>query len=119
MNTKVTARHFELTPELKSLAQQNFDDLQKFFSNIISCDLILDLERHRKMAELHVQVFGQTLRSTGESDDMYVSIESAFDKAKTQIKKYKGKLKKKNPKEIKSAHLDATKPQTDDDAVDF
>ncbi|MFH1700749.1 MAG: ribosome-associated translation inhibitor RaiA [Candidatus Zixiibacteriota bacterium] len=119
MNTKVTARHFELTPELKSLAQQNFDDLKKFFNNIISCDLTLDVERHRKMAELHVQVFGQTLRSTGDSDDMYVSIESAFDKARTQIIKYKGKLKKKNPKEISSAQINAAKPKTDDEAVDF
>ncbi|MEE9442529.1 MAG: ribosome-associated translation inhibitor RaiA [candidate division Zixibacteria bacterium] len=119
MNTKVTARHFELTPEIKGLAQQNFDDLQKFFNNIISCDLILDVERHRKMAELNVHVFGQTLRSTGDSDDMYVSIESAFDKARTQIKKYKGKLKRRNPKEIASAQIDATKPKTDDEAIDF
>ncbi|MCK5125367.1 MAG: ribosome-associated translation inhibitor RaiA [candidate division Zixibacteria bacterium] len=119
MNTKVTARHFEITSDLKDLAQQNFDDLQRFFDNIISCDLTLDVERHRKLAELQVQVYGQTLRATGESDNMNVSIESAFDKVKGQLKKYKGKLKQRNPKEISNAQSDASKPDTDDEGVDY
>ncbi len=119
MNTKVTARHFELTPEIKALAEENFDALLKYFDNIISCHLILDVEKHRKMAELQVMVFGQTLRSTGETDDMYVSIESAFDKARAQLKKYKGKLKHRNPKEISTAQADAAKPDTDVDSVDY
>lgn len=119
MDIKVTARHFELTDEIKDHAQHNYEELKKFFENIISCDLTLDVERHRKLAELQVKVFGQTLRSTGEADDMYVSIESAFDKARTQIKKYKGKLKKKHPKEITSKQADAAKPDTDVDAVDY
>ena len=46
MNTKVTARHFELTPEIKSLAEENFDGLQRYFDHIISCHLILDVEKH-------------------------------------------------------------------------
>ncbi len=119
MNTKVTARHFEITPELKDLAQQNFDDLLKFFDNIISCELTLDIERHRKLAELQVRVYGQTLRATGDSDNMNVSIEAAFDKAVAQIKKYKGKLKKKNPKEISTLQTDTTRPHTDDEGVDY
>jgi putative sigma-54 modulation protein len=119
MNTKVTARHFELTPELKSLAEENFDSLQKYFNNIISCQLILDVEKHRKLAEVQVMVFGQTIRSTGETDDMYVSIESAFDKARAQLKKYKGKLKQRNPREINTAQADAARPETDVDSVDY
>lgn len=119
MNTKVTARHFELTPEIKSLAEENFDTLQRYYDNIISCHLILDVEKHRKLAELQMSVFGQTLKATGETDDMYISIETAFDKARGQLKKYKGKLKQKNPKEINIAQADAAKPDTDVDSVDF
>lgn len=119
MNTKVTARHFELTTEIKDLAEENFESLQKYYDNIISCHLILDLEKHRKLADLEVKVFGQTLRATEETDDMYVSIESAFDKARGQLKKYKGKLKHKNPKEISTAQADAARPDTDVDSVDY
>lgn len=119
MNTNVTARHFELSDEIKSLAEENFASLQKYFDRIISCELILDVEKHRKMAEVLTKVYGQTLRATSESDDMYVSIESSFDKASAQLLKYKGKLKHKNPKEIKETADDATRPTTDVDSVDF
>lgn len=119
MNTNVTARHFELTAEIKSLADENFTSLEKYFDRIISCDLILDVEKHRKMAEVQTKVYGQTLRATSESSDMYVSIEAAFDKASAQLKKYKGKLKHKDPKEIKATANDATRPETDVDAVDY
>lgn len=119
MNTTVTARHFELSDEIKALADENFTSLQKYFDRIISCDLILDVEKHRKMAEVQTKVYGQTLRATSESDDMYVSIEAAFDKASAQLLKYKGKLKHKNPKEIKETQDANTRPDTDVDSVDY
>jgi putative sigma-54 modulation protein len=119
MTMQITARHFDLTPEMKTLAEENYDSLKRFFDNIISARLILDVERHRKIAELHVTVYNQTLKSTGQADDMYASIESVFDKAKGQLKKYKGKLKGKDPHKISSVEASATKPRTDDDAVDY
>ena len=91
MNTKISARHFELTEEIKELAEENFESLQRYFDHIIACDLVLDIEKHRKLAELRVKVYNQTLTSTEESDKMHVSIESVFDKARGQLKKYKGK----------------------------
>jgi|WetSurMetagenome_2_1015567.scaffolds.fasta_scaffold402309_2 putative sigma-54 modulation protein len=119
MITKITARHFELTPEIKSLAEENFESLEKYFDNIINTQLILDVEKHRKKAELKMSVHGQTLTSTEVSDDMYVSIESVFDKARAQLIKYKGKLKNKNIREIDAVQDEAAKPKTDVEGVDF
>ena len=50
---------------------------------------------------------------------MNVSIESAFDKARNQLKKYKGKLKHKDPNKIHSIQSEAAKPDTDVDSVDY
>ena len=119
MITKITARHFELTPEIKSLAEENFESLEKYFDHIINGQLILDVEKHRKKAELTMTVYGHTLTSTEVSDDMYVSIESVFDKARGQLLKYKGKLKSKNIREIGAAQDEAAKPKTDVEGVDF
>lgn len=119
MDTKITARHFELTPEIKDLAEENFESLLKYFDNIISCHLILNVEKHRKSAELQIMVYGQTLRSTEESDSLNVSIESAFDKGQSQLKKYKGKLKQKQSKKINTVRTELSKPETDVDSVDF
>ncbi|MDD4051931.1 MAG: ribosome-associated translation inhibitor RaiA [candidate division Zixibacteria bacterium] len=119
MKTRISARHFDLTPELKDLAEENFASLERYYNNIISVHLILDVEKHRKMAETQIKVYGQTISSTEESGDMYASIEAVFDKAREQLKKYKGKLRDKDPKRIASIASKATKPETDPDAVDF
>ena len=119
MELQITARHFELTPEIKDHAEENFEGLKRYFDNIISSHLILNVEKHRKAAELQIKVYGQTLRSTEESDNMYVSIESVFDKASGQLKKYKGKLKHKNPKRISDLQEKSAEPDTDVDSVDF
>lgn len=119
MNIKLTARHFELTPELKGHAEGNFDSLQKLYDQIISCHLILDVEKHRKMAEMQIKVHGQVLTSTEESDDMHISIESVFDKARQQLKKYKEKLKLKDSRKIAVAQSEAARPHTDADSIDY
>jgi len=119
MKTRVAARHFELTPEIRDHAEESFASLEKYFDQIISCELTLDVEKHRKLAELQVKVHGQVLTATEQSDDMYVTIEGAFDKARTQLKKYKGKLKNKNPKRVAAIESVVTKPETDADAVDY
>jgi len=119
MQTNITARNFELTPEIKDLAEENFESLLRYYDHIISCQLILKVEKHRKLAEIKTKVYGQTLQSTEESDNMNVSIEAAFDKARGQLKKYKGKLKHKDIQKINTVQSELVKPDTDVDSVDF
>ncbi len=118
MQKMITARHFDLTPEMKSHAESEIEGLSRYFENIISAELILDTERHRRMAELKVKVYNQTLAGTGETDDMYNSIGVAVDKVKQQLKKYKGKLKDKRPDAISETVEKATRPTTDVDEVE-
>jgi putative sigma-54 modulation protein len=119
MLKRISARHFDLTPELKITAEAEMESLTKYFENIISAELILDVERHRRLAELNVKVYSSTLTGTGESDDIYNSISIAVDKVKVQLKKYKGKLKDKKPEAIMEAKNLTTRPSTDVDAVDM
>jgi putative sigma-54 modulation protein len=119
MLKKVTARHFDLTPEIKSKAEAEMEGLTRYFDNIISAEFILDVERHRRMAELKVKVYNGVLSGSGETDDMYNSIDMAIDKVKGQLKKHKGKLKRKNPEEIAEKTEALTRPTTDVDEVDI
>jgi ribosome-associated translation inhibitor RaiA len=50
MQKKVTARHFDLTPEMKARAEEEIDGLTRFYDRIISAEFILDTERHRRIA---------------------------------------------------------------------
>ncbi len=119
MNITVTARHFDLTPELKDHVENEVNGLTRFFDKIISTDVILDIEKYRQFAEIRVKVYKETISGKGDSDDMYVSIEMAIDKVKRQLKKYKGKLKEKRPDEINEVVAEVTRPETDVDAVDI
>ena len=118
MLKKITARHFDLTAEMKERAEEEMDRLTRYFDNIVSAELVLDTERHRRMAELKVNVYNSTISGTGETDDMYNSIAQAVDKVKGQLKKYKAKLKHKKPDEITGTIDKLTRPTTDVDEVD-
>ncbi len=114
----ITARHFDLTSEMKERAEEEIDRLTRYFDNIVSAELVLDTERHRRTAELKVNVYNNTISGTGDTDDMYNSIAVAVDKVKGQLKKYKSKLKQKKPEEITGVKDVLTRPSTDVDEVD-
>ena len=118
MQKMITARHFELTNEMKMRAEQEIDGLTRFFDNIISAELVLDVERHRRRAELRVKAHNITLTGTSDTDDMYTSIATAVDKVKGQLKKFKGKLKDRRPEEITEAIGEITRPSTDTEGLE-
>ena len=100
MKVNITARHFELTKELRNQVEEEVDKLNRFFNNIISANAVLEVESYRHLAEISVKVYGSTLTGTGASDQMQISIEQAVDKLTGQLKKYKGKLKDKKQKRV-------------------
>ena len=118
MQKKITARHFDLTPQIRERADEEMDGLNRFFDNIISAEFILDVERHRRLAELKVKVTRDMLTAEGESDDMYKSMSLAVDKIKIQLKRHKEKLKEKEPEQITRTQEALTRPKTDDESLD-
>lgn len=118
MQKTITARHFDLTPEIKTKAEEEMDGLTRFFDNIISAEFILDMEKHRRMAELKVKVYKDVISANAETDDIYTAIETASDKAKGRLKKYKEKLKDKDQHQIERLQEESTRPETNPDEVD-
>ncbi len=119
MNIEITARHFDLTHELKAHIEKEINGLTRYFENIISTEVILDVEKYRQTAEIKIKVYREVITAKADTSDMYQSIEQAISKVKTQLKKYKGKLKDKHPEQIAEAVEKITKPDTDVDSVDI
>jgi putative sigma-54 modulation protein len=112
MKTKVTARHFDLTPEIKERAEEQIGSLTRYFDNIISAEFILDAEKHRRIAELNVKISNHSIMGNGETDDMIAAMDIATDKVVGQLKKVKGKMKGKNPEMINETTEALTRPNT-------
>jgi putative sigma-54 modulation protein len=101
MEVRTTARHFDLTEELKDFINKEINRLERYFDQIIDSHLILELEGYRKSAELNLKVYGTVLISRHSSDDFRTSIEGALEKMERQLKKYKSKLKERKFRERK------------------
>jgi putative sigma-54 modulation protein len=119
MNIEITARHFDLTPELRQHVEREIGGLRRYFDNIISSEVILDVEKYRQYAEIKTKVYNAVITGTADSDDMYASIEMAIDKVKKQLKKHKGKLKLKRPDKISETVENLTKPLTNEEELDI
>lgn len=87
MKVSVTARHFDLTPDLRDQAEGRIAKLDKFASNLISASVVLTVEKYRQMAEVSVHTGQGDYIGKAESDDMVVSIDGAFDKIEKQARR--------------------------------
>lgn len=117
MQIRTTARHFDLTDDLKDFVERHLRKLERFFDQIIDSHLILEMEKSRMTAELKLKVYGTVLTSKHRSFDMYDSVEKVIDKMERQLKTYKGKLQDKKAKKaqksspLKSGREDSSSPE--------
>jgi putative sigma-54 modulation protein len=92
-----TSRHFKAHDSLKDFAEKEVEKLNKFYDGIMKCEVILSYEKPTnsiKIAEVIIDTNTHaTLKAKADSGDFIASIELAFDKAASQIKKLKDKLK--------------------------
>ncbi len=95
MEIRTTARHFDLTDNLKKFAEDEIKRLEKYYDHIIGCHLTMSVEKSRQTAELTVKVYGTMLTSKAKAFDMYIAVEQVITKMESQIKKYKSKLREK------------------------
>jgi putative sigma-54 modulation protein len=114
MQIRTTARHFELTDDLRDFAEKGIQKLGRYFNHIIDTHLILETEKSRMTAELKLKVYGTVLTSKHKSFDMYDSVEKVIGKMEGQLKRYKGKLKDKKIKKAQKTSL--LKRETEENA---
>ncbi|MBD3168634.1 MAG: ribosome-associated translation inhibitor RaiA [candidate division Zixibacteria bacterium] len=106
MQLKITARHFDLSDDLKRFADKEFSKLNKYFNNILDGNLVLTLEKSRVSAELSLKLNGAVLNTNANDFDMYNVVEKTVSKMESRLKKHKAKVSDKKPRDgqtIKSA----------------
>lgn len=94
MNISITARKFKIHDSLKEYINDQVSSLKKYNDNILSADVKLSYQNPRdsiKTSEIIVQVPGQTLNATDDSDDFKKSISSSVEKITRQLKRLKSK----------------------------
>ena len=99
MQTSVTGRHMDLTPELRSYAETKAGKLTRFYDRIQTVDVILDGEGNGFEAEMIVKAERKHVFVAKEiSEDMYAAVDLVVDKVERQLRRHKEKLRnRKHP----------------------
>ena len=91
----------DLTPAIKTYVEERLVGVAKLCEKFEPCDVRVDVGRtthhHNKgdvfSAEFNLTIPGTLLRAEATMDDLYAAIDKASDELKSQVKKYKEKLR--------------------------
>ncbi len=96
MQINISGHHIEITPALRSYAEEKIKRLEHHFDQITRSDITLTVEKLRQKAECNVHVSGGDLHASAEDENMYAAIDSLSDKLDRQLLKHKEKLVARN-----------------------
>lgn len=94
MQINFTGHNIEITPALRSYAEDKLNKLEKHFDKINSIHVIFDVEKLTQIVEASIKVTKGELHARSESEDMYASIDALIDKLDRQLIKHKEKIQK-------------------------
>jgi len=93
MEIRVTFRHMEPEPGLKSYAEQEIAHLLKLLHRPNDAQVIFIQEKNRCLVEMNISADGTKFFSQEQADNFYLAFDQAFSKLETQVKKYRDRFK--------------------------
>jgi putative sigma-54 modulation protein len=95
MNVHYTARKTALTPEIRAYCEKRLARLKDLVDDVLDVNVILNIQRTRNKAEIHVRAKGVGYVVIEEAQDMMDSLNRAFDTLETRIRKDRAKWREK------------------------
>jgi ribosomal subunit interface protein len=119
MRIHVTARHFELDPEDRLLAEQRIEKLSRFVRDIQEAHVTLSQEKYRYLVEIALRVRGREMTSREEADAARIGIERAADRLEQQVRRLKERrLERRRGDRTRAADL-LSPPETPPEGEDW
>lgn len=95
MNVHYTARQAALTPEIRTYCEKRLARLKSLVADVLDVNIILNIQKSRAKAEIHVQAKGRGYVIIEETLDMIESLNRAFDTLETRVRKDRVKSRDK------------------------
>lgn len=92
MNIEFTARHFHAPENLRVYAETETRRIEKYFSRVTQCQIILYMENGHYTAELNLSVPQRKFNVKETSDNITKSIDQAVAKMILRVNKHKEKI---------------------------
>ena len=104
MNTPITFRDLDPSPAVEAHVQEKADKLAKHFDHVTTCKVTISRsnKHHRHgdsfMVRIDLHVPGVDLiaeRTSGDSDDIYATVDGAFDDARKRLQTHYDKARER------------------------
>ncbi|MBF0557179.1 MAG: ribosome-associated translation inhibitor RaiA [Nitrospirae bacterium] len=105
MNVIVNGRHMEITPALRSYAEEKIGRFDKYVSNISEAVVTLSVEKFSHKAEVLLKVNGVMIQAEGKTGEVYSAIDQVVEKLEKQVVKFKEKQHDYRKGEKKSVEM--------------
>jgi putative sigma-54 modulation protein len=89
MRFEVTFRNTQTTDALVQRAERKFAKVAKHLREPIEAHMVVQVEKHRHVAEINVSTGRETLKVQEETDDMYRTIDRVMHKLERVARRHK------------------------------
>jgi len=94
VNIVVKAPHMSMTDSIRQHVESKVAKLPKFYDNIHSIEVILDMEANKPTVEMIVTARRKnTFVASHRDDDMYTCIDQCLHKLSEQLRRHKDKVR--------------------------
>lgn len=92
MTIEYTGRHTQVPESLKALAERKLRKLSRVLPGITHVHVILNVDKHRKIAEVSIHSRNLDLTASQATSDLGTSIATVIDKLTRQAQRRRGKI---------------------------
>jgi putative sigma-54 modulation protein len=101
MKLRITGRHMDITPALKSYVETRFGRLDRYGLKVGSLQVVLGVEKLQHKAEVIGAVSGKRVQAKTATPEMYATIDALVDRVDAQFRKWKDRLVNHKPAQPK------------------
>lgn len=105
MDIRITGRNLELNSDVKKYIEKKLGKMDRFYDRVDRCDVILEQEKIRQIAEIIVYLRRTNLVARESSTDIYASIDMAAEVIKKRLRRLRGKVTAKRRKAVLSRFM--------------
>lgn len=95
MKVNYTARHTNVTPDIKKYCEKRIKSLEKILGHSIDADVLISVEKFRQKVEINLKTKMAVFNTVEETHDMTGSLVGAFDHLEKRVKKEREKLRER------------------------
>ncbi len=100
MDIRITSRNFELKDPLKRYIHKRLSKLERIYSRIYQCEVVLEENKIRGEVEVILSLKRNRLVARESSKDIYASIDAAAESIKKQLRRLRDRVRSKRRKTV-------------------